>query len=200
MKIQIGIKVFLYASDWTTPGNISKMESAGFPHTGRLIKIFATETDPSEIIKRPISTARESADPFIEGYKYQSHGPWLATDLEFFIQHHCRGEEQPIRQTRALFRFANRPDLGIINLAMSIKNKETGRWHYSHPLKIIDGLEEVRVRGRYNGLHLDVFTPQSLERLGKIIDLKNPEALVTMREAVLVSKHRENTNIQKERN
>jgi hypothetical protein len=61
-------------------------------------------------------------------------------------------------------------------------------YRYTHPINIIDGLEEAEQRGRQNGLHLDIFTQRSIERLAKIIDLENPEGLVTIRESVELSR------------
>lgn len=193
------LAVFLYASDWTTPRNLEWLETNGFQNSGKLIKIFAAETDPSEILKRQISTAQESSEPFIEGYKYQSHGPWLPSDMEFYIEHYCRGDVQAMRKARALFRFANKQELGIIDLAMSIKNKETGQRHYSHPLKIIDGLEEVHDRGRTHGLHLDIFTPRSLDRVSQILNLNDPSNLATKREVIQVNREKEIPAVSRER-
>lgn len=177
--------MFLYFSDWTTDENLRKLEEQDLPHAGRLIKVFATHEDPSETLGRYITTVEELGYAFDpdKQFKYYNRGPWLGSELETYLDHFHLPEE--IKQkARALFRFAESPQMEITNLAMSPRN--TFR-HYNHPLEIIDGLEEALQRQRYNGLHLDIFSPPSIERLEKFIDLKNPEVLVSIRESVQLS-------------
>jgi len=178
-------QMFLYFSDWTTEQNLRALETKGLPHTGRLIKVFATKEDPSIALKRKIITTEGDHRPFgpYERYKWYNRGPWSGTDMEVYL-HDMHLPEDAKEKTRALFRFANSPALEIAELAMMVKNSITKQWHYRHPLRIVDGLDEAQDRGRTNGLHLDIFTARSVERLGKIIDLGNPEGLVTIREAV----------------
>lgn len=76
----------------------------------------------------------------------------------------------------------------IAQLAMDIRNSETGKMQYNHPLKIIDGLEESLAKDRNYGFHLDVFTPRSIERIGQFVDLENPQTLVSERESIALEK------------
>lgn len=179
--------MYLYFSDWTTPQNITEMEKKGFSHNDRLIKVFASETDPSKPLSRPIATVISSGGPFDTTYKFPGRGPWLAEELEEYIAYHHLSEEAS-KKTRALFRFANLPDLEIAQLAMLIKNALTGEWHFKHPLAVVQGLVETRDRGRNYGFHLDIFTTRSQERLATYVNLNNTESLASMREALILEK------------
>lgn len=179
--------MFLYFSDWTSPQNISRLENKRFPHTGKLIKVFAKEQDPSINLNRHISTAEFSGEPFNQAYRYPGRGYWLAIEMERYLLHYHLPEEAN-NKVRALFRFANSPEMEIASLAMSIRNAETDNLEYSHPLKIIDGLDEAVSRNRNYGLHLDIFTPRSISRLKHFVDLDDPSLLVTEREAIGLEK------------
>lgn len=168
----------------------------GFPHKGKLFKVFAQASDPSETIGRKISTIESSGEPFLSEIRFDNTIPWQVEDLElFFADDQIINQE--VEKARALFRFANRPDLGIAQLAMYAKNEE-GKPRYNHPLAIVHGYEKT-MRGRSGALHLDIFMPQSVERLGKIIDLEKKDVLVDRRELDLLSFDPENSNPQKER-
>ena len=179
--------MYLYFSDWTTPNNIAEMEKRGFPHNERLIKVFASERNPSESVSRAIATITSSGEPFSQDFKFPGRGPWLAEELEEYLAYHHLTEEAS-KKARALFRFANLPDLEIVHLAMLVKNAITGEWHFKHPLATVQGLEETRIRDRNYGFHLDIFTTRSIERLAKYVDLQKPETLVSMQEALILEK------------
>lgn len=175
--------MFLSFSDWTTIDNLAKLEKQGFPHAKKLIKVFAFPKNPSEELKRNIKVFEQRGDLQFEPndrFKWYNRGPWSGTDMELFLKSFHLPEEAN-QQIRALFRFANSDEMKIVELAMSPKN--TIR-HYGHPLDIIDGIEEAQTRQRYHGLHLDIFSPPSIEHLGKLVDLENPEGLLTIRESV----------------
>jgi hypothetical protein len=181
--------MFLYFSDWTSPQNLEKLEERGFPHAGKLIKVFASSENPSDKIGRKLSITQVDDSPFepdVE-FKFQGRAYWTGSELEVYLDHfHLKDEEE--QKARSLFRFANSPEMEITQLAMLARRAVTGTYHYNHPLAIIDGLDEARERGRLNGLHLDIFTQRSIDRLANIINLENTEGLVTIRESVELSK------------
>lgn len=181
--------MLLYFSDWTTPQNLEHLKKNGFLNAERLIKVFASRKDPSAELGRKITIVESESDPFdpnIE-FKYPGRGPWLGSDMEVYLSHFHLTDDAK-QKARALFRFAQSPEMEIIQLAMSIRNAATRDYHYHHPLAIIDGLDEAAQREGYHGLHLDIFTQRSIEHLAKIIKLENTEGLVTIRESVELTK------------
>lgn len=183
------LRVFLYFSDWTTPQNLQQLKDKGFPHSGTLIKVFANNENPSTRLGRQITVVETSGNTFEkdELFKYPGRGFWLGSDLEVYLDHFHLSDEAK-QETRALFRFAQSPEMEITQFAMSSTKDASGKYHYRHPLAIIDGLNEAMEKGRYNGLHLDIFTQRSIDRLTKIINMENTEGLVTIRESVKLSK------------
>lgn len=175
--------MFLYFSDWTNLQNLRMLDEKGLPHYDRLIKVFATQKDPAIELRRDIITVISDGSEFTKDLAIPGRGLYLAQEMEAFLNYMHITEEAK-EKTRALFRFANTTEMAIVNLAMLVKNTITGDWHYHHPLRVIDGLEEAGTRGRENSLHLDIFTQRSIEKLSKVIDLENPEGLVTIRETV----------------
>lgn len=163
------------------------MEKRGFPHADRLIKVFAAETDPSLTLNRHITVVESEGNPFDQRFQYPGRGFWLPEELEEYFTHfHLSNEVKS--KCRALFRFANSREMEIAQLAMNIRNAQTGKMQYNHPLKIIGGLEETRARDRNYGYHLDIFTPRSTEKLRHFVDLENPQTLVGEKESITLEK------------
>jgi hypothetical protein len=176
--------MFLYFSDWSTDTNLAKLDERGFPHSDRLIKVYASSENPSVKLGREITTVEFPSSPFFpdEEFKFRSRGTWTGSNLEEYLEHFHLPEEEK-RKARALFRFANSPKMEIVQYALEARNPTTRGFICSLPLAIIDGLDEAKDRGRQNGLHLDISTQRSIDRLGKIIDLENAEGLLTIRES-----------------
>ncbi len=179
--------MFLYISEWTSKNALAELDKKGFPHSERLFKVFTTNLDPSEIIGKNLALIEGKGDTFTEDYKYPGRGPWLAEDLENYITHFHLTKEAT-KSVRALFRFAHDSRLEIDALAMSVRN--TFR-RYEHPLAIVDGLDKALNRGRYHGLHLDIFTQRSVDRLNSIVDLNYAENVASRRESVIIARNQE---------
>ena len=66
--------------------------------------------------------------------------------------------------------------------------KVDGKWVIGHPLEIIDRLDRTGKQEKEQTMHLDIFSPKSLERLKEFVDIDNPEALLTPRERVVMER------------
>ena len=56
---------------------------------------------------------------------------------------------------------------------------------FNHPLDILQGLHRAaQILQRADAIHLDLFTRKSIDNLGQLVDLNDPEATLTDREAV----------------
>lgn len=181
--------VFLYFSDWTTQENLKKLEEKGFPQAGKLIKVFASYQDPSAKLGRQITVIEKSGEPFDldKKFKYAGRSYWLGLEMEEYLDH-FRLTPEAKQKTRALFRFADSPEMEITQLAMSLAKDASGSYRYRHPLAIVDGLTEAMERGRFDGLHLDIFTQRSIGHLASLINLESTEGLVTLRESTELTK------------
>lgn len=188
--------MFLYASNWSTPQNLKWLTKNGFPDSGKLVKIYASPTDPREILNRDITVVQESSQPFVTAYRHPARGIWVSEDLEFLLSPLTESEAA---QARALFRFAQRKDVGITELALGVRNSIEKRWHYPDPISIIDGLKESIERQRHNHLHLDVFTKQSLERVSNIFHLENLENFASIKEVIQITRESERHSVSRER-
>ena len=184
--------MFLYFSDWTD-SVFTYLKEIG---AKRIIKVFATELDLPKLLQRELIRIAGDSNPFEEAFKYPERGLWTPEDLETHLES-CGLSEEAKSTCRALFRFANREELEIAELAMSVRDRNTTNWHFQHPFHIIDGLGTKR-EDRFGVLHLDIFTPRSLERLAGLVDLENSQGLVTPREAALIGKNPEGISSRKE--
>ncbi len=115
--------MFLCFSDWSTEGNLRKLEEKHFPHTGKLIKVLAFHEDPSPTLGRKVTIIKKRGMPFepSDRYKWYNRGPWSGTDMEVYLNSFHIPEEIK-QEARALFRFADSQEMGIVELAMSPRN------------------------------------------------------------------------------
>lgn len=155
----------------------------------RLIKVFASKRHPSRTLNRPITTVRQSGLPFAESeiYRYPGRGYWLPEEMEYYLDYHNLPPGLK-EKARALFRFLHRPQLKIARYAMGIYNPDKKDMHYLHPLDLLDGLKEIKGGRRDFGLHLDIFRPESVERLSAFVDLNDRGRLVTPKECLTLEK------------
>lgn len=161
------------------------LDQKHIPHGDRIIKTYASETDPRIKLNNPNLAVFEISDsPFSnEIFTYTGRETYSGIQIEEIIKN-LRINDLGKRITRALFRFSNRPDLEFCQTAMSII--KDGNWLIDHPLGDIDGLNLAAniPESRTRAIHLDIFMPRSLERLDNLIHFSDPEHLVSMREGL----------------
>ncbi|GEM_PF-2245192 len=161
----------LYFSDWS--GFLNQLSNKGILHGGRIIKVYATEKDPREVLGRPnLFILQSDGEPFTkdEIFSYPERESYKGTDLEEEMIK-IGLTEDPKKHLRALFRFANRKDLEACQYAMSVK--ENGAWRFKHPFEDLDGIDTAirSPQRRSAAIHLDIFSPRSLQRLRGIVNI-----------------------------
>src|SRR3989344_505719 len=164
----------LHFEDWTNDLTIATLDQKGLPHVGRVIKVFATKSDPRGVYRRPdlrVLPVPDEEFSFSEQYDYPNrnyNGHELEADLNRLSL-----DDVGKRTVRALFRFANSPEMRFCQRAM-MATRPDGTWLIDHPFADIDGIVQAeKDPKRTNAIHLDVFLPQSIQALRKIVDLKN---------------------------
>ncbi len=177
---------YLHFEDWSLPGLIQHVEQNGLPHAGKIIKVFASDERPDERFRKPNLTIIESPDePFRDDeiFEYEGNGTFTGNDLEEKLA--ALGIDDKAKELmRALFRFENRPELGFCQASMGAKNPD-GSFRFTDPFAGVDGVYHVTTRTRMpeNSLHLDIFFPESILKLGQIVNLNDPTKLLECREA-----------------
>lgn len=173
--------MYLHFEDWSP--FLSRLKEKKLPHRDKLIKVFATFEDPRKSLRRELSVIEEDDSPFREDetFSYSGRPSFSGKKLEDELAR--RGFDERTKQTvRALFRFANRKEVQATQAAM--KAKEGGVFLFNHPFEDIDGLKST---GRFSNhpehiIHLDIFFPETLERIRRLVDLDDQETVLSMME------------------
>jgi len=164
---------FIHFENWTSDLTISTLTSIGLPHDGKVIKVFATEFDPRVEYERPsLLTIPVPDEEFTiaEQFDYGDRGIYTGLNLETGLNR-FRLADSGKRMVRALFRFANKPEMGFCQRAMQAQLQD-GSWLINHPFEDIDGIRMAENNDRrINSIHLDVFFPESIKALKRIVDL-----------------------------
>lgn len=177
--------MYLYFEDATK--FLFMLDQKGIPHGDRIVKVFASENDPRVRILRKglviIESPHYSLDQ--EKFSYGQRGVYEGGDIESMIGAfglNSLGQEI----VRSLFRFSNRPDLGFCQAGMALT--VDGKWLINNPLGDIDGIDQAchSPETRTLSIHLDIFVPESLQRLDKLVGFGNKDHLVTMREGLIL--------------
>jgi hypothetical protein len=176
--------MFLYFEDYSSW--LSILDKKGILHGGNIIKVYALQEDPRILLGNPRLAVIESNDhPFAnELFSYNGRESYTGKQIEELIGGlHINDIGTTV--VRALFRFSNRDDLQFCQVGMGIKNHDGG-WLINTPLQDIDGLEQASRQpgSRSLSIHLDVFVPESLQRLDALIGFHDPEHLVGMRDGL----------------
>ncbi|HEY5442209.1 MAG TPA: hypothetical protein VIJ68_01585 [Candidatus Saccharimonadales bacterium] len=167
----------VYFEDWTTPGSLEALTERGVPHGYRLIKVFASARNPREVLARQsLMTKIAAGGTFTpdEVYDYGDHGVYTGTEVEQVLAGYdlTNGGNHV---ARSLFRFSNQWGLyQAIRLA-----RESTRWQPEGILDDIQGLGKASKDPTHEkDLHLDVFSPEALQKLQTIIHYVNPRLLL----------------------
>lgn len=170
--------MYLHFSDWSM--FMKTLDKKGIPHGDKIIKIYALEKDPKEVLQRPsLYTHKVDDMPFREDetFSYEERGSYTGPELKAKLTEMGLNEDGK-RYARALFRFSNLPEIQSCQYMMSAKNPD-GCWMFSNPFDDIDGLDRAAWNPARNpALHLDIFSEQSLARLRQIVNIDNSELLV----------------------
>lgn len=180
--------MYLRLEDWSV--FLYKLEDAMLPHGEHIIKVYPSEADPRSpalLGRANIALFEVNAAPFSfdELFEYEGRGRYSGLELEKKLQE-LGIEGQAAGRFRALFRFANKVETGFTQTAMALKNQDGG-WLIDHPFGDIDGWQQI-LTGRLidpEKLHLDVFIPESLEKLAKLLQvdhLDNCEKIISYSE------------------
>lgn len=179
--------MFLYPSDWSRPEILRRLASIGI-ETKRVIKIYAAhEENIGRVTGRPVQMIPIDYKGLTHSdiFDYGDRGTYDGRDLEMYLQKYSGLDITGVQIARAMLRFGYQEALGTNRLAMAARNGDGPV--FDNPFSFIHhfGSRNPDVNTQ---MHLDIYTPQSIERLSKFIDLDDPRKLATARE---VSKIRE---------
>lgn len=171
--------MFLHFSDWST--FLETLDKKSIPHGDKIIKIYACPYNPRELLNRPKLFTVEGQDtPFTEKevFSYPGRESYPGPKLEARLTE-VGLKEDAKRHLRALFRFANSPEIQSCQWMMSAKNPD-GSWMFAHPFSEIDGIDTVLrdPRHRPGPLHIDIFSEESLARLRQMVSIDQTDLLV----------------------
>jgi hypothetical protein len=176
--------MYLYFEDWSQ--YIPDLEAKGLPHGDHIIKVMTSTEDPrSETLFNRSNIAIFEVDdsPFSgdEIFRYEGRGEFSGQQLEEKILE-LKLSTAAAARLRALFRFANSEGLRSTQTAMQLRNQE-GDWLITHPFQDIDGFRQAGLNP--NRLHLDIFVPESLDRIARLLNvdsLADAEGIVSFAE------------------
>jgi hypothetical protein len=173
--------MFLYFEDYSQ--FIPTLNLKNLPHGNKIIKVYPSDLDPRLVLGKPDIAVIKSEDQPLsdETFIYPDREIYKGYQIESKIIE-LNLNQLGMRAVRSLFRFSNRADLGFCQTAMNIKRD--GMWLIDHPLDDIDGIPQavMNPEKRSLAIHLDIFMPESLRRLDRLIGWQNSEHLVTNRE------------------
>ena len=167
----------VHFEDWTNPVLVDRLDEKGLPHSDKIIKAFASNTDPSKALSRPkLAVVEASAEVFTkaDAFKYDGRGTYRGDTVNWFIDRFMVDEHSK-RVFRALFRFANQS--GVCQAAMQAEANRD--WAYATPYDIINGMGKTeRDPSMAFDIHLDVYIPEALKALRQTFDYENPETML----------------------
>jgi len=173
--------VFLYPSDWSQPRLLRKLASIRI-ETERVIKIYAAhDQNIGRITGRPIQLIPIDYKGLTHEdiFDYGERGSYNGRDLEMYLQKYSGLDQSGIAIARAMLRFGYQEALGTNRLAMAVKNGDEPV--FDNPFSFIHHFKSPKPDVNTK-MHLDIYMPQSIERLSKIIDLDNLARLATPEE------------------
>lgn len=173
--------MFLYPSDWSQPQVLRRLAGIGI-ETTRVIKIYAAhDQNIGRITRRPIQLIPidNKGLTLKDTFDYGERGSYNGRDLEMYLQRYSGLDQAGIAIARAMLRFGYQEALGTNRLAMAATNGDEpvfdNPFSFIHHFK--SGRPDVNTK-----MHLDIYTPQSIEKLSRIIDLDHPAKLATPEE------------------
>lgn len=185
--------MYLHFEDWSAPMWLEKLDRDGLPHTGKIIKVMASDLDPSKELKKPTLTVLSSdGTPFTteETYAYSGRETYSGAGLEETLGDFGLNPRAS-RAVRALFRFANQH--GFCQAAMAATTEEG--WLIDHPFGDIDGIEAAQRQPRKEtGIHLDIFFPDSISIIRGVVDIDNPQTMLSVRDGLQWRRQQMNTD------
>lgn len=172
--------VCLHFVDWTSHTTSLKksLDERGIAHGDRTIKVQPSFEDPRETFKKPtLKAPKYSGRPFRdEVFSFGERGFYTGSSLEqYMIDQGFTDKGKEI--ARALFRFAVQPRAAFTQRAMELK--EGKGWAIDHPMKQIDNLVYARFLGHEEKMHLDIFLPESLIVLRRIVNFDDPSKIIS---------------------
>ncbi len=179
--------MFLYPSDWSRPEVLSRLAKRGID-TKRVIKIYAAhEENIGRITGRSIQIIPIGFKGLTHKdiFAYGDRGSYDGRDLEMYLQKYSGLDITGVQIARAMLRFGYQEALGTNRLAMAARNGNEPV--FDNPFSFIHhfGSHKPDVNTK---MHLDIYIPQSIERLSKIIDLEDPRKLATAEEVGRIRK------------
>jgi hypothetical protein len=186
--------MYLHFEDWSGSMWLGELDKDELPHSGKIIKVMASDLDPSKELEKPTLTVVASdGAPFTaeETYVYPDRETYGGSGLEETLGD-FNLNPRANRAVRALFRFANQH--GFCQAAMTATTEKG--WLIDHPFGDIDGIEAAqRQPGRETGIHLDIFFPNSVSIIRNIVDIDDPQTTLTMREGLQWRRQQLNTDM-----
>lgn len=184
--------MFIHFENWS---NYMSGIDKRIPNQGKVIKAYATFTDPRDFFQdASLAVLEFSHQPFKpdEEFFYDGRegytGAGLEADLSRTTEINLRFQPQiPLdeiakKTTRTMMRLAHSEEFPAATAAMLARDPD-GNWHFNHPFSLFHGFERLtRSPERSMAVHFDIISPQSLKLLSKVFDWEDPDRLVPTRE------------------
>jgi len=174
---------------------LGKLDADGLPHDGRIIKVFASSEDPRFLLGMPdLAVVQANGHPFTndEAYTYEDRGTYSGAQLQEVVQSY---ELPAVGRfgVCSLFRFSN--SQGFCQAAMAARKGND--WLIDHPLKEVDGIDMAqRNPKRAHSVHLDIFFPDSVRTLRRIVDIDNTDKVPDCMDAMRARRRRNPSHLQ----
>ena len=175
--------MYLHFEDWSERILLDELDRKGLRHADKIIKVMASGQDPRITLGKSALTV-VSGDGAIfrsdEAYDYPGRETYTGKKLEKTLGSFSLSERGN-QAVRALFRFSNQH--GFCQAAMLARTEQG--WLIDHPFGDIDGIEAAQRQPiREASIHLDIFFPESIAVITSVVDISNPDAILSFREGL----------------
>lgn len=160
----------------------SSLDGLHLPHRGEVVKVFSSPDDPRAELEQPaLHVVEADGEPFDESevYKYEKRRAYRGAELEEDLMAYDLSQVG-MKTVRSLFRFSQ--EEGFCQAAMAARRRKG--WAIRHPLHSIDGIATASQSQRERALHLDIFLPESLNKLLESVDYRDPETVLPWQDGV----------------
>lgn len=154
----------------------NSLDNLQLPNQGEVVKVFSSPEDPRAELDQPtLHVVEADGEPFAESevYKYERRRAYPGTELEEDLASYELGQVG-MKTVRSLFRFSHGE--GFCQAAMAARRQRG--WVIKHPFESIDGIATAIRTRRERALHLDIFLPESLDKLLESVDYRDTDAVL----------------------
>lgn len=177
------IPMYLHFQNWSSAPSIpERLDTLQLPHQNEVVKVFSSPEDPRVELDRPaLHVVETDGDAFAsaEEYEYLRRRKYTGAELEEELAAYDLSELGR-SMVRSLFRFSH--EQGFCQAAMAAQRRNL--WVIRHPFESVDGIASRGKPVPERALHLDIFLPGSLQKALKLVDYRNPDAVLSWRDSI----------------